>query len=770
MPLTYRVYCLAGLWGCLVAGAGAQQADPFTNYGLGATVAESRGVVTTQTADGRSLVIAVALDQSPRGYLVVTDIDSGVTTQVRCPEGVPNSDAFGSLMAKNGRFYTAQGPVILEYDPQRNEWLWHGRPAPTSCYLSFAEHPDGTIWAGGLGCQLVSYNPATREAKHHGRLDPAEAYLMSLAADDAGWIYAGIGTSRQNIVGYHIATGRIVPLADEADRVHGTASVYATADGKVAGTINKKTFVLHGGQATQTNSDRLAKAVPTGKVYYGQVHPNFPDGRKLTAYNMPDKWLTVQDPRTGTTKRLTLDYESGGATITSLGPGPGGLIYGSTCHPMHFLRLNPGTGELHDYGAVPEIGGGNMCSITSLDQYVMGAVYSSGTMWLFDTTQPFNPSGKRKDLALTAERLMKTGEFKGGHFTYLTGYEVAFFCGDDFGGQGSFKLTAPEAGSYYLHLLPLQSPNYCRVQFALNGQPLGEPFDGKAVSTQTGPLQVFGPLQLAAGEHIFTTTLLKTEGQKPWFSICSMQLSQEKLPDPNAGQFANPYIVAGWADDICRPRAALAHPDGRHLVMSGYAGYGRVGGGIGIYNLQTREAQLLTADQHLLPGHSCIALKALPNGDLVGGTDIAAPGGGHATATEGRLFLLNWAERKLSYHTVPVPGQTAVWCLTVGREGLVYGLTNGSTLFVFDPATRQVKHTASLADYGRPVMHGLHTGPDGNIYALLREGIVRITPGSNQTVLLAKPPVTITAGGVLLDGQLYYAANTNVWSYRIPGL
>ncbi|MEN6304539.1 MAG: hypothetical protein ABFD96_17530 [Armatimonadia bacterium] len=764
------IFCLAlPLLSSSVGAQDAAGANPFTDHGIGATVAEARGVVTTQTADGRSLVIGVALDQAARGYLVVTDIDSGKTTQVYCPVQAQNY-TFGSLMASNGRFYTAQGGDIGEFDPQSGKWLWHGRPVPTSCYLSFAEDSGGMIWAGGLGCQLVSYNPATQEAKSYGRMDPAEEYLQSLAADSAGWVYGGIGTARQNIVACNIATGKMVQLAAEEDRVHGTASVYATEYGKVSGSINGKTFVLFEGKATPAAPASLPKAIPTGKVYYGQVHTTFPDGRKLVAYSMPDKWMTIQTPKTGDSKRIRFEYESGGASITSLGLGPEGIVYASTCHPMHFVRLDARSGQLSDYGAVPGIGGGNMCSIAALGKYVMGAVYSSGTMWLFDTTAPFNPAGSREDLALKADALIKTGSFTNGHFTYLTGYDAAFFCGDTFGAQGSFKLRVAEGGSYYLQLLPLLSPNYCRVQFALDGQPLGKPLDASAMDTQTGTMQVFGPLKLAAGEHAFTTTLLDTSGKKPWFSICSMQLSKERLPDPNAGKIANPYVVAGWHDDICRPRAALAHPDGKHFLMAGYAGYGLVGGGIGIYNIETRQSQLLSADKDLLPGHSCIALAVLPDGDLVGGTDIAAPGGGHPTATDAELYLIDWKTRKLNFHMAPVPGQSSIVSLTVGPDGLVYGLTGGSVFFTFDPAARKVLHTEPWATYGGAVRHGLHTGPVGAIYALMSNAIIRVAPGGLKHELLARPPVPITAGGALVNGRLCYAANTNVWTYRIPGL
>ena len=88
----------------LLVAAGALAQGDFTDYGAAAKVAESRGVVTTQTADGRCLVIANALDQSPISYVLVTDIDTGETKQYFCPEDVRQSAPYGSLMHSNGKF------------------------------------------------------------------------------------------------------------------------------------------------------------------------------------------------------------------------------------------------------------------------------------------------------------------------------------------------------------------------------------------------------------------------------------------------------------------------------------------------------------------------------------------------------------------------------------------------------------------------------------------------------------------------------------------
>ncbi len=231
----------------------------------------------------------------------------------------------------------------------------------------------------------------------------------------------------------------------------------------------------------------------------------------------------------------------------------------------------------------------------------------------------------------------------------------------------------------------------------------------------------------------------------------------------------NPRRLAHWPRDIMRPRTILAHPDGKHLLMAGYATDGLIGGGIGIYNTESGDDSLLNAEEHLLRGQSCITLKALPDGDLIGGTDVVSAWA-EQIATEAELFIIDWGTREIAFRTVPVAGDARIISIEVGPDELVYGLSGNSTLFVFDPQTRTVVHTESFADYGGVPRHALHVGPDGNMYALMHRAVVRVRPGGTEHQKLADSPVTISAGGALHEGALYFASGTHVWSYEIPGL
>jgi len=760
----------------MIMTASALAADTaFTDYGIAAQVAECRGVVTLRTAQGRNLVIAMALDLSPLGYILVTDIDSGETRQVFYPKGAGNSPVYASMLSRNGRFYTAAGGVLLEFDPERSEWLYHGVPQPgAQCFVgeAMSDAPDGLIYGGTCNnCHLISYNPSTRETVDHGRLDPQEQYFSYLAFDSAGWAYAGIGTARWNIVAFNPKTGEKRTIIAEADRKVGTARVVTGTDGRVYGSAGSLLYRLFEGQAERITPDQAAKAAPSGTIGWNARTGTFPDGRQLTAYDLPGRRLEILDPKSGERRTLTFDYQPGGVGVTSLAAGPDAAVYASTSHPMHLSRIGLGDQTLRDLGPIPKVGGGNFCSMATQGNLLIGAQYSAGALWAYDVTRPWQPGavGRAVTLGTPARDLVDKGQVTGGHFTYLESLDLAFLCGDHFNAEGRWPVSVPAAGAYYVHIQPYVSERYCRVQYLLDGKPLGEPFNSASATRGHGPLQVFGPVALTAGEHWVGVRQLETPGQEPWSATASIDVSRERRDSLIATtDDPNPRVLAAWHEDICRPRAALAHPDGKHVMMAGFAGYGRCGGGLGMVNLETGEATLLGAETDLLPSHSTIALRALPDGNLVGGTSISAPGGGHVQATEAELWILDWATRRLVYHDRPVAGATSIVALEVGPDGIVYGLANQGTLFLFDPQRRVVLDRADLSAHGTVPRHALQRGPDGRLYAMFSKAILRLTPGSTAVEVLSTPPQPISAGGALADGRLYYASGPNLWSYALP--
>jgi outer membrane protein assembly factor BamB len=281
-----------------------------------------------------------------------------------------------------------------------------------------------------------------------------------------------------------------------------------------------------------------------------------------------------------------------------------------------------------------------------------------------------------------------------------------------------------------------------------------------------GPMQRLGDLywqsaavsgtKIAAGRYAGGYLDLYDTAQ-PWKMVANEKLS-------------NPQCVGHYEPDINVPVATVFHPDGRHVVTAGLPGYGYRGGGLAIYDMETGQSELFT-HQELIPEQSIVSLRVLPDGNLMGGTSTH---GGHGTESapgEAQLVIFDWKTRKITFQSSVVPGATTIHNLELGRDGLVYGLTDNAMLFVFDPVTQQVVHRESLAGYGGLIVYpynAMTRAADGNIYFVLSQTILRIQPGSTKPEKLADAPAPIYSGTAVVDGRVYFVCLSHLWSYGLP--
>lgn len=774
---------------CLIAPAALAQAPiqapGFTDRGIGANVAENGGAVITRDAAGHNLVIANSMDISPRGWILLTDIDSEETQQIYFPEGVGNGDPYASLMHSNGKFYTANGRTFLVFDPNSREFIFHGEPAPDQgVYMAMIEAPDGTIWTGGTPKTVLwSFDPKTNKFTDHGSMDPAEKYLSCIAVDDAGWVYGGIGTAKCNIVAYNPTTHEKLQLIPQDQRTTGTAQVYRGEDGAVYARAKLKDgtrcYRIHAGQAETIERADMARQQPDMAIFGAKRrYFKFPDGRCFSYYNMIRKWMDINDAQGDGVKRIHFDYEAGGLQITSFALGPDDTAYASTCHPMHLLSFDANAKKLTDFGPITKVGGGNFCSIATQGGKVFGVAYDDGTLYEYDPTMPWTWTHDRSGMEFCdtpTEKLVRSARMQkqDGHVWFQGPQNVALIEARKSGVVADFPLEAPDDDDYYLHVFPYLCTYYGTGHFLFDGKAIGEPYDAKArdkvSTTGPGPMRVYGPLKLKAGLHTFSVRTEFDQFADRFFGLTGLVLSKDKHDASYFVNLRNPRSVAQWRGDISRPRAALAHPDGKHVLMGGHAGYGLNGGGLGIYNTETGESILLKDDDHM-PSHATIALAALPNGDVVGGTSADARGGGHSAAVEAEVYIMDWKTKEVVFHKAPAPGDRNIMSVKVAPDGLIYGLSKGSVFFVVDPQKQEIVHTENLADYGSAMRHALQLGPDGNLYAIFTDAMVKITPGSFAHEKLADNPVRATAAGALVNGMLVFAHYTHVWTYDIPDL
>ncbi|NLE68303.1 MAG: hypothetical protein GX608_12860 [Lentisphaerae bacterium] len=296
--------------------------------------------------------------------------------------------------------------------------------------------------------------------------------------------------------------------------------------------------------------------------------------------------------------------------------------------------------------------------------------------------------------------------------------------------------------------------------------------------------------------------LIDTSKPISWTPASSIRGRRISEPEPGAGAGANPLRLGGFAPDLNIPRNAFAHPAGKHIMISGQPGYGFVGGGLVIYNLETKKSAVLT-HKNLYRDYSTMAIAAMPDGNLLCGT---SPKGGHGTkAVHGRaaLYILDMTNFKVVWQSGPLKEAGEILSMAAGPDNLYYCVDGGGKLLVYKVESRlheedvmdaisakksdagtimdepdqgrrfhvemNMVHQDPLEKYGGHTGNQAFTvGQDGKIYLGLRRGIIRITPGTFKVEEIAMPGRGVGAGLGIVSGRVYFASGGYLNSVALP--
>jgi len=247
--------------------------------------------------------------------------------------------------------------------------------------------------------------------------------------------------------------------------------------------------------------------------------------------------------------------------------------------------------------------------------------------------------------------------------------------------------------------------------------------------------------------------------------------SRDWGPTAKGNSASNPLFLTECSPTIHRPHDLLAHPDGKTLVLAGTPGYGYTGGGLLFWDRKTGDRTLIEHTD-IIRDHSTASLVALPDAKLLGGTTTSAGTGGEKKASEAQLYIMDMATKRLEWHEVVFPGVQRYTDMCLGPEGLVFGVADQRRFFVFDPTKRTVVHEKDLqAKYGSTTSQQgprvFVLGPNNTTYMLFVKGIARVDPATFSITMLAQSPVLIGAGGDILDGRIYFASGSHVYSYGV---
>lgn len=333
---------------CIAATAWAGTEDlgnGFLHHGIATPVSNHRGIVATVDAENRNVVLAWLFDHRGGYALLLVDTETGKSEEYPMPFPPGGDCPYASILSSKNKFYTHFNSHFVEFDPVRRAFTFWQETAPQMA-MGMTEDDKGVIWSVTYPQSgVVSFEPVSRTLRDYGHVYKQNwaQYQRSVAADDTGWIYFGIGSTASQIIAFDPQTAEARTVVPEAERVLGTGTVYRDLNGKVYGNSGETWYELYQG-AWQTLPQTPAvnkKVIITDSQ--GLFHAQFPDGKLLRVCDLVDRLLAVEDPKTGAVREVRFDYTSEGAHIMGIAVAPDGTLCGGTAFPMRFFSYNPKT-------------------------------------------------------------------------------------------------------------------------------------------------------------------------------------------------------------------------------------------------------------------------------------------------------------------------------------------------------------------------------------------------------------------------------------------
>ena len=300
------------------------------------------------------------------------------------PSPIPGqSGAWALALGPDGSIYvgTVGAAHILRLDWSRRALVDLGRPSTTEQYIwQLALGTDKKLY----GCtypnaKLVRFDPATGEGEDLGRMDEKEQYARSVAADDEGFVYVGIGMGSRHLAAYEIATGQHRDVLPADLGGGGACTVFRGDDGRVYGVAGGKHLRLEGWEAVVIPPAELRSA-PSVALGDGRVVDY--DGRSVT----------LRDPKGGGAETKSVAYEGRSQSLFRIGLGPDGRLYGSTAMPIHFLWADPDGESWEEIG---QPGSGEFYSFLAHKDVLIGAAYGGDApVMIYRPGEPYAPDRK----------------------------------------------------------------------------------------------------------------------------------------------------------------------------------------------------------------------------------------------------------------------------------------------------------------------------------------------------------------------------------------
>lgn len=271
------------------------------------------------------------------------------------------------------------------------------------------EAPDGTLWIGTAPeSGLIKYDPATGEFAHFGRMHEEENYLYPLVGDDYT-VAALVRVVRPHMVMVDPATGEHrevgLEITDPTDKSQ-FLRFFKGVDRRLYVSSHTGDYLLR--DLTLMPVKHLPDPMPG--IHAAGEH------RYQATYTMPGGWQAkLVNDRSGTprdllvtnvnpqiaSRRVQMNWVSGGSNVHVIEEGPGGMLYGSSYLPNHLYRSSLDGTISEDLGQ-HSIARGQAYSATTIGDKVYLASYPQARLSVYDPAKPIRfgtePSDNPRDL------------------------------------------------------------------------------------------------------------------------------------------------------------------------------------------------------------------------------------------------------------------------------------------------------------------------------------------------------------------------------------
>ena len=372
------------------------------NFGVAVNKGTSRGTVVTvcdQPGASFECIVSLLYDDRLMNSVLVVNSYNGSTLSIPFPSNatsvfdIVNNSVFASVLSMNGRYYYMHfGGYFMQFDCVFFNFSLVKKTL-TGSAMSMTEDDNGVIWSATYPYSgLVSYNPTTRKFSDYGSIYN-QTWLMyprSVAADNLGFVYIGIGFTFSQFICFNPNTSKAFTMLQESERIAGAAFLYRDKDGAVYGyNVNTTPWLkFYGGNMTNIGSThtRNGKIIIAGNQDLFYIY--FPSLRRLLTFDYSTRTFTIQEKNASIQTTNSFNYTCRGANIMTIQTTPDATnLIGGASFPMYFFSLNGKSNEFTNYYVVDQP---NVIQTAYYETYVWMGTYPHGRLLVYDLNKPWS--------------------------------------------------------------------------------------------------------------------------------------------------------------------------------------------------------------------------------------------------------------------------------------------------------------------------------------------------------------------------------------------